>query len=306
MQAMILAAGFGTRLLPHTLIKPKPLFPILNTPLLLLLVNRLKSIGFEHIVVNCHHLSEQIIEVLEDVPSVTVLKEEVILGTGGGLRGALNVLRNEPLLVTNCDIYHTIDIKKFYDRHIENKNAITLATHNHHRFNSINVIGGQVVSFDRDSDAPLLAFTGLHMIQPEKLESIVENEYSCIIDHYRKLLSENIFIGSHRVEPCFWTDMGTPQDYLMLHEGLLDGTIPRWNEIQEPADMFCITSESQIDESAELHGWASIGDACLGKKVQLSKSVVWENVILPDGCTVSNSIVSSSYNTRSATEKNDD
>ncbi len=296
MQAMILAAGFGTRLLPHTLIKPKPLFPLLNIPLLLLVIQRLQARGFDHILVNCHHLSEQIIELLEDIPFVKVQKEEIILGTGGGLRGILNQLRNEPLLVTNCDIYHTIDIEQFYNNHVDNGHSITLATHDYTRFNNVNVDGDQVVGFNRGPGTSLLAFTGLHLVHPELLESIVENECSCIIDHYRKLLSENIFIGSYRVDNCFWTDMGTPEEYLKLNEGLLKGTIPRWQEIEKPTSTFCITQKSKIHESAELHGWACIKDAYLGKNVHLSNSVVWENVSIPDGRTIANMIISSSDN----------
>jgi len=129
MQAMILAAGLGTRLLPHTLIRPNPLFPILNKPLLLLTIERLQKIGFDHIVVNCHHLREQVVAILDGVSGVIVQEEEIILGTGGGLRNALNVLRDEPLLVTNGDIYHTVDFMDFYQYHIENGTLVTLAMH---------------------------------------------------------------------------------------------------------------------------------------------------------------------------------
>ena len=86
MQAMILAAGFGTRLLPYTKYRPKPLFPVLNTPLLVAAVRRLKKFGFSRIVVNCHHLGEQISAALDDIDGVRIQYEETILGTGGGLR----------------------------------------------------------------------------------------------------------------------------------------------------------------------------------------------------------------------------
>ena len=110
MQAMILAAGFGTRLLPYTELRPKPLFPLLNKPLLLLTIERLQRAGFDHIVVNCHHLRDQIVDLLQDLRGVVVQQEDIILGTGGGLRLALNVFRNEPVLVTNGDIYHSVDL----------------------------------------------------------------------------------------------------------------------------------------------------------------------------------------------------
>ena len=143
MQAMILAAGFGTRLLPHTLIRPKPLFPILNQPLLLLTVKRLQNLGFDNIVVNCHHLREQVVSVLNGIPGVIVQEEEVILGTGGGLRTALSHFRDEPLLVTNGDIYHTVNMLGLYNHHVTRRNAVTLAMHNYPRFNNVMIKDGR-------------------------------------------------------------------------------------------------------------------------------------------------------------------
>ena len=109
MQAMILAAGFGTRLLPYTKKRPKPLFPLLNEPLLLLTIKRLQNAGFDHIIVNCHYLKEQIVEALDGMRGVVIQEEDIVLGTGGGLRMALRLMRDEPLLITNGDIYHSID-----------------------------------------------------------------------------------------------------------------------------------------------------------------------------------------------------
>jgi mannose-1-phosphate guanylyltransferase len=65
MKAMILAAGLGTRLLPYTLSRPKPLFPILNKPLLLLTISRIRNSGFSEIIVNAHHLRQQIKDALQ-------------------------------------------------------------------------------------------------------------------------------------------------------------------------------------------------------------------------------------------------
>ena len=53
MQAMILAAGFGTRLLPYTKLRPKPLFPLLNEPLLLLTIRRLRAAGIGVVAAQC-------------------------------------------------------------------------------------------------------------------------------------------------------------------------------------------------------------------------------------------------------------
>ena len=172
MQAMILAAGFGTRLLPHTLLRPKPLFPLLNHPLLLLTIRRLQNAGCDHIVVNCHHLREQIVAALAGLPGVVVLEEETLLGTGGGLRGALAHLRDEPLLVTNGDIYHTVDFAGLYDRHLARRARVSLAVHDYPRFNTIRIAGDSIAGFAAAPGEGSLAFTGLHVLDPEILETI--------------------------------------------------------------------------------------------------------------------------------------
>ena len=72
MKAMVLAAGLGTRLQPYTLERPKPLFPVLNTPLLFQTIQKLQSAGFQEIAVNCHHLGRQIEEALSGMGGITV------------------------------------------------------------------------------------------------------------------------------------------------------------------------------------------------------------------------------------------
>ncbi len=295
MQAMILAAGFGTRLLPHTLIRPKPLFPILNQPLLLLTIKRLQNLGFDHIVVNCHHLRQQIVAALEDIAGVIVQEEEVILGTGGGLRRAFGLLRNEPVLVSNGDIYHTIDLLELYRQHALGSQAVTLAMHDFPRFNTVRVEDNKIVRFSAATAVGGLAFTGLHVLDPRVIGDITDNSYSCIIDHYRKLLENGEEIHSYRTDGCYWTDMGTPEDYLALHHGLLTGTIPSWQEIGPVAKPYCISASAELGSDLSLRGWASLGNARIGDKCHLERVVVWDEAILPEGSHLVETIVSSTH-----------
>jgi len=292
---MILAAGFGTRLLPHTSLRPKPLFPILNEPLLLLTIRRLQRFGFEHIIVNCHHLREQIVEQLCGITGVVVQEEETILGTGGGLRRAMDMMRDEPLLVTNGDIYHTISYQTLYSAHREAKSPVTLAMHDYPRFNTVLVAQGQVVAFGCESgEATKLAFTGLSVINPEILAGIVDGEQSCIIAHYRKLLSEGISFGVCRVDDCFWTDMGTVQDYLQLNGGLLNGTIPRWQEFAyQGARPVLVNEKASLSGKVDISDWCTVG-AARGCDISLSRCVVWDDVHLPDGFHGHDSVISAS------------
>lgn len=294
MQAMILAAGFGTRLLPHTLARPKPLFPILNQPLLLLTVARLKHSGFSRIIVNCHHLKEQIVEALKDIDGVIIQEEETILGTGGGLRRALDHMTDEPLLVTNGDIYHTISYRELYDAHLRKSSLATLAMHDYSRFNNVAVRGEYITEFTNTSDSDLLAFTGLHILNPELLEAIPGGEESCIIKRYKELLKEGEKLSVYRSDDCYWTDMGTPEDYLRLHEKLLNGVVPRWKEFGCSIDSGrVVSSEAQFTGKSMLKDWCAIG-AARGRDVQLSRVVVWDGVEFPDGYVGDNKLISAS------------
>ncbi|MBU1567139.1 MAG: NTP transferase domain-containing protein [Proteobacteria bacterium] len=293
MQAMILAAGFGTRLLPHTQIRPKPLFPILNQPLLLLTIKRLQNMGFDHIVVNCHHLRRQIVAALSGLPGVFVQEEEIILGTGGGLRRALGLLRDEPLLVSNGDIYHTVDFLKLYRYHENNGHLVTLALHHYPRFNSVTVKAGKVALFSNIVETTRLAFTGLHVIQPTILEEIREGDNSCIIDRYRRLLEKGVKIDCFRTDDCYWTDMGTPTDYLALHQGLLTESIPCWQEIGPVDKPYYIAENADLGARIEMNGWACVGNnARIGDECHLERVVVWDDVTVPSGSRLCNTIVS--------------
>ncbi len=292
MQAMILAAGFGTRLLPYTLARPKPLFPILNQPLLLLIINRLRQAGCDHIVVNCHYLREQIVQALQGLAGVVVQEESSVLGTGGGLRLALDQFRDEPVLVTNGDIYHTIDYKCLYQAHKSKGAAVTMAMHDCPRFNTVAVQDERICSFDDRTRGELLAFTGLHILEPSVLSAIPEHQEYSIIDCYRHLIEQRQLISALRVDDCFWTDMGTVEDYLALHAGLLTGTIPLWPELTGSANNpFLVADKAKTGSGLVLQDWVCVGDAIIGNNACLQRSVVWDEVTIAEGRRIIDQLV---------------
>lgn len=286
---MILAAGFGTRLLPYTKLRPKPLFPLLNEPLLLLTIKRLQNAGFDHIIVNCHHLKEQIVEALKGLQGVVVQEEETILGTGGGLRMALASMRDEPLLITNGDIYHSIDYLELYRNHEAGDTAVTMAMHDYPRFNNVGVKKGLVNSFGVEGKRGCLAFTGLHVLDPPVLKEIPQTGQSCIIDRYRQLLRGGESIQAKNVSGCSWTDMGTVEDYLALHGQLLTGEIPLWSEFSASFDGTVLCQGDKA--KAIFDDWACVGNVLLPEELHLKRCVVWDNARLEAGKTYSDHLL---------------
>lgn len=119
-QAMIFAAGLGTRLKPLTDYKPKALVEIGGQTLLAHTISQLKKNGFTHIVVNVHHFAEQIISYLSSNDNfgidIKVSDERtMLLDTGGGIKHARPLFTSSsPILLHNVDILSNINLDDFY------------------------------------------------------------------------------------------------------------------------------------------------------------------------------------------------
>ena len=101
-RAFVLAAGLGTRMRELTQ-KPKPLVRVGGKPLLLHAIERLQTQGVEQIFVNAHYRADAILEACEKLSGVTVLRESVLLETGGGIERALPLLEDQPFFALNAD-----------------------------------------------------------------------------------------------------------------------------------------------------------------------------------------------------------
>ncbi|MBW2466563.1 MAG: NTP transferase domain-containing protein [Deltaproteobacteria bacterium] len=300
MKAMILAAGLGTRLLPFTLMKPKPLFPVLNIPLVHLTISRIRKSGFTTIIINAHHLRHQIKEALQHEANCILQEEETILGTGGGLRKAMPHFDDKPLLVVNGDIYHTINYQDVYSEHCASKADVTLVLHDYPRFNNVAVDERLMITGFKKTDnacgqkGKLLAFTGIHVINPKILQNIPPETPCCIVECYEKILAQGGTIRARLVEDHYWTDMGTPEDYLQLHADLLKQKIPVYEELDKMIldAPFTGLKNASISDAAKLIDWACIGKgAVIGDDVTIKRSVVWDDAVIPAGCIIQDAIV---------------
>ena len=114
-KAMILGAGFGKRMLPLTTKIPKPLIKIGPKNLLERSIDLLIKIGIDEIIINTHHLSKEIDNFLGNKKyqiSISAIKEEVLLDTGGCILNATKNFKDEPFFVLNPD---TIWNKNYYE-----------------------------------------------------------------------------------------------------------------------------------------------------------------------------------------------
>jgi mannose-1-phosphate guanylyltransferase len=294
MKAMVLAAGFGTRLRPYTLKRPKPLFPVLDTPILLHTLTQLRRNGVEGIVVNAHHLREQVKALLHDHEDVQVQMEDVELGTGGGLRLAQPYFAEAPFLAVNGDIVHDFDLAALYQAHCASDAEVTMVLHDCPRFNNVRVDGeGRIVGFTGPAGEGerLLAFTGVQVLNPAVLNPIPEGVFYNSIDCYAEVIKSGGRIQSVIVSGHFWTDMGTPADYLKLHEDILLKKLPGFSSGNADTP-FYLGKDLVLGAGVSMQDWVSIGHgATIGEGASLTRVVVWDGARVAPGSILVDSII---------------
>jgi mannose-1-phosphate guanylyltransferase len=286
MKAMVLAAGLGTRLRPYTSICPKPLFPVMGEALILRIINHLRLSGFTQIVVNAYHLKDQLVELLGNDTDVMLQVEPIELGTGGGLRMALDVLAPGPVLVTNADIYHDIDYRWVYEGHCRQKAGATLVMHDFPRFNKVAVSeNGNITSFKTtyplENNQRARAFTGIQMLETDLLTRIPPGQFYSIIDAYDSFLADGGTLRALIPHHHFWQDIGTPADYLGLHAHLLAGR-PRVKQVGHGEANFMFGAGVEVENDVTFKDWGYVGaNVHIGAASHLERVVIWDGAIVP-------------------------
>ena len=203
-QAMIFAAGLGTRLKPITDHMPKALVRVGEKPLLDHVLDKMQDAGFERIVINIHHFADQIVDYVQSHPrgGMEILfsdEREALLETGGGLRKAASLFSPDShVLIHNVDILSNVDIGQLYDLSTEADATLLVSERQTNRYllfdDHMQMKGwthtgtGEVRSPYPDLDPQRytkLAFSGIHVISPALLRMMQGwPERFSIIDFY--------------------------------------------------------------------------------------------------------------------------
>ncbi len=217
MKAMILAAGLGTRLLPYTHHTPKPLFTLSGKPVLDRMIHCLKQAGCEAVIINTHHLHHQIEAFIasQNYPlKIHVKHEPTILGTGGAVKNVSDFLGDNPFMLINSDIVTNIDLRRVYNFHASHHHPVTLVLHDYPEFNNVSVDSNEcVVEFHSETADNRLAFTGIHVMDPQILGVIPDGQFFSILDAYKKVIANKQCIKAFIVKGHYWKDIGTPEAY---------------------------------------------------------------------------------------------
>jgi NDP-sugar pyrophosphorylase family protein len=229
-QAMIFAAGLGTRLKPLTDTMPKALVRVGGQPLLWHVINKLKLAGYERIVVNVHHFAGMIVDYLKANDNfgldIRISDESaMLLETGGGIKKALPLFDpSEPILIHNVDILSNLDLtalptdapllvvsQRQTKRYLQFDDTMRLVGWK-------NIETGEVKGREGNS----LAFSGIHMFHPSLTPLLSDwPERFPIMDFYLKACGSHLIRG-YEAKALRLMDVGK-LDTLDQAEAFIDG-----------------------------------------------------------------------------------
>lgn len=237
MKAMVLAAGEGTRLRPLTLHTPKVLLPIGEKPLIVYILNWLKSHGIKEVAINLHHLGEKIEAFLGDGTCFGVKifysKEEKLLGTAGGVKKMKHFF-DTTFIVVYGDVLTDFDLNRMILVHKEKKGIATLAVKevsNPWEVGIIKLEDRRVISFvekpPKGSEHGNLGSVGVYVLEREVLDWIPSRGFcDFAYDIFPKLIEAGMPIYAYLLDPQdYIIDIGTPSKYLQANEDIKAGRL---------------------------------------------------------------------------------
>jgi len=291
MRAMILAAGYGTRMQPLTSLRAKPALPVRGRPVISLLLALLARQGVREVMINLHHRAESLREAVEsDHPGSLRIgwsEEPRPLGTGGGIRRAADFLRgSETCVVLAGDMLIDLDLETLATRHRASGRDATLVLREDPRAEAFGSIGldasgglARVGSEARIGDERRTGlFTGARLFSREALDRWPDRE---VFEDLRDWLvpaskEYGLRVGGEVVGPAqsVWEPVGNPSEYLRANLEppslpSLGGAVEHWSgEVRIVGD----------------GGDVLLGrEAVIGDGVRLDHAVVWEDEEVPAG-----------------------
>ncbi|MBN1879517.1 NDP-sugar synthase [bacterium] len=293
-KAVLLAAGFGTRLRPLTDHRAKPVLPFFNQTIAEYLLDILADAGIESVFINLHYQGWSVRRYLRSYRqhnmSVRFSFEPVILGTAGVLHPLYPHLKNSSFIMINGDILTDIDLRKMINLHNNHPDSIaTVALHPPSNTGHFEPVGADkdnyLSSFPyghllNGRSAWQGTFAGIHIMRPEIFHFIRKHSYQCINSQaYADALEHGYRISAYRHEG-YWSDIGTPARYLAAHRDVFNRRLCINNVMNWSHSFWC-------HPTADVHPDTFIGtNVVIGAGCRIDENVHLQNVVIWPGCTV--------------------
>ena len=293
MRAIILSAGYGTRLWPLTEDRTKPAIPILGKPLVGYVAEYLAGYGFDEIVVNLHHRPESVRNALGDGSRFGVklhyVEEPLILGTSGALDNTREFFDRETFLVVNGKIIADIDLNAALETHRRTNALATLVllpNTRRERFSIVETEDGRITRFagmpDPEVTGPVpLMFTGIHIMEPRIFDYIPRGIFSDSVTHvYPQAMAKGEIVAAH-VASGKWRELSTLKRYLEISVEML----------KETGRPYVTGAGTDISPTASVTDSVLWDGVSVGAGARVDRCVLADNVTIPANEIIENAVI---------------
>jgi len=300
LQAVVLAAGEGTRMRPLTYTKPKVMLPIANKPILEHLLLELKKAGVDEVVFVVGYHDEKVRAYFGDGEQfgvrISYVTQRRQLGTAHALKAAAHALGDSFLMLNGDVILRSEDIRKFVSMAHEGALALGVReVENPEDYGVVLVEDGRVGEIFEKVERPptSLANVGIYSFTSEVLEAVERTELSPrgeyeITDSLRLLIEEGAFVRAVAVD--YWLDVSYPWDLLDANEEVLRGM--KGEVLGEVEDNVMLKGEVSIGEGTVVRsGSYIVGPVVIGRNCEIGPNCyIRPHTAIGDGCHVGSSV----------------
>ncbi len=304
-KAILLAAGFGTRMRPLSHGCPKALMPIWGTPAIDRTIAMLHGWGVREILVNLHdHAARLVRHFLKQPPAdirVSFSYEPEVLGTGGAVRHAAWFIGTEPFWLVNTDIVAELSPAALLREQRRTCALAVLWMDNRYGPRTVTLAkDGAVAAFRSPTPgAPgTVTFCGLQWVAPDIVRWLPPSGFSSIIEAYQSAMSVGRRIAGVVVPRSFWRDIGTPESYREAHRAIREA----WRQGRPGSGLYdsahdrrmrrlraqgaTIRGVSAVAADAAVEPGAHIEDSIVGSKARIGRAAFLKNALVAENTTV--------------------
>jgi mannose-1-phosphate guanylyltransferase len=304
-KAMALAAGKGTRLFPLTGEVPKPMAPVVDTPIIEHIFRTLATHGIEEVHVNVFYLADALLQAYGEESRINGMKvhlsrEEKLLGTAGGVKRLAEKF-DDTFVIVSGDALTDVNIRELVAFHKEKDALATIAlrrVYDTSEFGVVELDGeSNILGFQEKPDPKdaisTLANTGIYVLEPRALEYVPEDTFFDFAQDVfpRFMEAGEKFVGYQG--DFYWSDIGTLEAYRQAQYDVLSGRVRVEIPGEKRGDSLWVGEDAQIHPSARIEGHVLIGrDAVVGRDVTLAGAVtVGTDCWIRPGATIKRSIL---------------
>ena len=295
MKAMIMAAGVGSRLMPLTLDRPKPMMPMCNRPLMEITVDLLFQYGIKDIICNLYHQGEWITSYFDTDARykgyICYSSETELLGTAGGVKRCEWFL-DDTFVVVSGDALTDVDLPRLIRSHQRQGALATIAVKPVEAVEEFGVVisdhNGKIVSFQekpsREGALSNYANSGIYIFEPEIFTCIPAEQF---YDFGRQVFPELVRIQApFYADPIdnYWCDIGNLETYRQAHYDILNNlvNIEPAGQLQKIGSSNVLRGDnSYLHPDITLCGQVIIGNNChIAAGAVLDNCVIWDHTVV--------------------------